>query len=43
MRAVLAIDQGTTGSTAMVLDENLQVLGRADRDFAQHYPAPGLV
>jgi glycerol kinase len=43
MRAVLAIDQGTTGSTAMVLDENLQVRGRADRDFAQHYPSPGLV
>ncbi|MCU0862758.1 MAG: glycerol kinase GlpK [Planctomycetes bacterium] len=43
MRAVLAIDQGTTGSTALVLDENLQVRGRADRDFAQHYPAPGLV
>jgi glycerol kinase len=43
MRAVLAIDQGTTGSTALVLDEQLAVRGRADCDFAQHYPAPGLV
>ena len=42
MRHVVAIDQGTTGSTALVLDEDLQVRGRGDADFAQHYPAPGL-
>ncbi len=43
MRAVVAIDQGTTGSTATVLGEDLRVLGRGDADFPQHYPAPGLV
>ncbi len=43
MRHVIAIDQGTTGSTVLVLDEELNVRGRGDRDFAQHYPAPGLV
>jgi glycerol kinase len=43
MRHVVAIDQGTTGSTALVLDENLRVCGRCDQDFPQHYPAPGLV
>ncbi|MFY9342599.1 MAG: glycerol kinase GlpK [Planctomycetota bacterium] len=43
MRAVVAIDQGTTGSTVLVVDENLRVRGRGDADFSQHYPAPGLV
>ena len=43
MRHVVAIDQGTTGSTALVLDEQLRVCGRCDQDFPQHYPAPGLV
>ena len=43
MRAVLAIDQGTTGSTALVLDERLAVRGRGDADFAQHFPEPGHV
>ena len=28
MRHVIAIDQGTTGSTVLVLDEQLQVKGR---------------
>jgi len=41
--AVLAIDQGTTGSTALVLDRNGQVLGRATEEFTQHYPQPGWV
>jgi len=43
MTYILAIDQGTTGSTALVLDEQLQTRGRADCDFPQHFPAPGLV
>jgi glycerol kinase len=43
MHFVAAIDQGTTGSTALVLDEALGVRGRADQDFPQHYPAPGWV
>jgi glycerol kinase len=41
--AVLAIDQGTTGSTALVLDRQGNVLGRATEEFTQHYPKPGWV
>jgi glycerol kinase len=43
MTAVLALDQGTTGSTALVFAESGQVLGRAYREFTQHYPNPGWV
>ena len=43
MSAVLAIDQGTTGSTALVLSEQGEVLGRAYSEFTQHYPKPGWV
>jgi glycerol kinase len=42
-RFVLALDQGTTGSTALVMDENLRVLARANHEFAQHFPQPGWV
>jgi glycerol kinase len=42
-RHLLAIDQGTTGSTVMVLDTNANVRGRATRDFPQHFPTPGHV
>jgi glycerol kinase len=41
--AVLAIDQGTTGSTALVLDRDGRVLGRATEEFTQYYPQPGWV
>ncbi len=40
---VLALDAGTTGVTALVLDAQRRVLGRAAREFAQHYPRPGWV
>jgi glycerol kinase len=43
MRAVLALDQGTTGSTALVISADGQVLGRGYREFAQHFPQPGWV
>ena len=43
MRHVIAIDQGTTGSTVLVLDEALGVIGRGYREFPQHYPQPGWV
>jgi glycerol kinase len=42
-RHVLAIDQGTTGSTVMVFDEAGRVRGRAYSEFAQHYPKPAWV
>ena len=40
---ILAIDQGTTGSTALVMDVAGKTLGRANREFAQHFPQPGWV
>jgi glycerol kinase len=40
---ILSIDQGTTGSTVVVLSEDARVLGRANREFAQHFPKPGWV
>jgi glycerol kinase len=40
---ILAIDQGTTGSTCIVFDERAEPLGRAYREFAQHFPRPGWV
>lgn len=43
MRAILALDQGTTGSAALVFDADGSVLGSADREIAQHYPASGHV
>lgn len=43
MPAVLALDQGTTGSTAMVLGRDGRVLGRAYSEFTQHFPRPGWV
>jgi glycerol kinase len=42
-RAVLAIDQGTTGSTCLVVDEHGSIIGRAYSEFKQHYPQPGWV
>src|SRR6188474_2226456 len=43
MKHVVAIDQGTTGSTVLVLDEELRVVGRETREFRQIYPQPGWV
>ena len=43
MSAVLAIDQGTTGSTALIFSRQGDVIGRAYSEFTQHYPQPGWV
>src|SRR5436309_16104669 len=43
MTAVLVLDQGTTGSTAIVLSDAGRVLGRGYREFTQHFPSPGEV
>jgi len=43
MRHVIAIDQGTTGTTVLVLDEALQLRGRGYQEFRQIYPEPGWV
>ena len=43
MRFIVAIDQGTTGTTVLVLDRRGRVAGRAYREFTQHFPKPGWV
>ena len=43
MASVLALDQGTTGSTALVFSHDASVLGRGYREFTQHFPKPGWV
>jgi glycerol kinase len=40
---ILAIDQGTTGSTCLVFDAAGELQGRAFREFTQHFPKPGWV
>ncbi len=42
-RCVLAIDQGTTGTTCLVIDPQGAVRGRAYRELTQHFPKPGWV
>ena len=41
--AVLAIDEGTTGVTCLVVGQDGRILSRAYREITQHFPAPGLV
>ena len=41
--SVLAIDQGTTGTTCLVIARDGRVAGRAYREITQYYPAPGWV
>ena len=43
MSAILAIDQGTTGTTCMVIDGDSRILGRSYSEFRQHFPKPGWV
>ena len=43
MTRILALDQGTTGSAALVFDEEARVVGSADREIRQGYPASGHV
>ncbi|MCD6497141.1 MAG: glycerol kinase GlpK [Deltaproteobacteria bacterium] len=40
---VMAIDQGTTGSTVVIVDEELGVRSKVNQEFAQIYPQPGWV
>jgi glycerol kinase len=43
MRYVLALDQGTTSSRALLFDHQGQVRAVAQREITQHYPKPGWV
>ena len=42
-RYLLAIDQGTTGSTALVMGMDGRTLGRESRELPQHFPEPAWV
>jgi glycerol kinase len=42
-RHLLALDQGTTSSRAIVFDHAGEVVATAQKEFAQHYPHPGWV
>jgi glycerol kinase len=41
--SVLALDQGTTGSTALMVEQDGTILGRGYREFTQYFPQPGWV
>lgn len=43
MEYILAIDQGTTGTTALLMDSNLNRISEANVDFEQLFPKPGWV
>jgi glycerol kinase len=40
---ILAVDQGTTGTTCLVVDDELTVHGRGYAELPQHFPRPGWV
>ena len=40
---ILAIDQGTTGTTALLVDRKLNVIAKTNQEFKQYYPKPGWV
>lgn len=43
MDVILALDQGTTSSRAMVFDQRAHIVAAAQREFIQHFPQPGWV
>jgi glycerol kinase len=43
MDYILAIDEGTTGTTALLMDTDLNRVAEASVDFEQHFPKPGWV
>ncbi|MDW6023098.1 glycerol kinase GlpK [Mesorhizobium sp. BAC0120] len=40
---ILAIDQGTTSSRAIIFDQSMKVVGTGQKEFRQHFPASGWV
>lgn len=43
MGFVIALDQGTTSSRALLVDHESKVVGVSQKPFAQHFPQPGWV
>jgi len=40
---IMAIDQGTTGTTSAILDRSGRVIAKVNKEYAQNYPRPGWV
>jgi len=40
---ILAIDQGTTGTTCLAVDTELNIISKSNTEFEQHFPKPGWV
>ena len=40
---ILAIDQGTTGTTVLIVDKNANILAKKNNEFPQYFPKPGWV
>ena len=40
---ILSIDQGTTGTTVLLVDSNGNIVSQGYKEFTQHYPQPGWV
>lgn len=43
MKAILALDQGTTSSRALLFNRNGEILATSQREFTQYFPRPGWV
>ncbi len=43
MSHIMAIDQGTTSSRAIIFDSGMKIVASAQEEFEQHYPASGWV
>lgn len=41
MKYILALDQGTTSSRCLIFDEQLNIAGKAQKEFKQIYPQEG--
>lgn len=43
MDFILAIDQGTTATTALIVDQEGKIISEGSNEYPQHYPKPGFV
>lgn len=43
MKYILALDQGTTSSRAILFDQQAAIVAQTQKEFPQHYPKPGWV
>ena len=43
MKYIVALDQGTTSSRAILFNEKAEIVGIRQKEFTQHFPKPGWV